>query len=246
MNPEAQAKHVDFVLKFEDDQRKFDEAGGYVAYHHWEWIKGLAARDFDQALKRVADPWHWENILSVLGVSTEIEGEFMKQFSAIDSRTARAKACGGLLHVRNLREKGILSTARELYDALGGTARIPPLFPAEYADYEGPIRIVDEHNLNVSKAKLSAYLMECAHNGDWKSLETLARLIKRGGQPEDGKGGRLSEEGRTWETFCKLHLKNKSLPSKALLRDSMVLTEDNKAEFSRWVNALGLGGLPPK
>lgn len=224
--------------QFEVQQAEADAFGGSIlASEYW---KGLRKSGFAAAVERMADVLHWETILPAMEIPGEIERAFMDKFNTRAAIVTRAKSVGGLLSVRDLREKSVARTAYNLADAMGGSLRLS-------ADYDGsPPRIVPNGLLNTAKGELAYYLLECVMGGDWKSLEALAKLIKRRDEPEDARGGELSYEGQTWTAFCLLHWNHRTLPTKAEIRESMALGEENRGEFSKWVNRLGLGGLPEK
>lgn len=254
--------------QFEAQQAEADSFGGsLVAAKYWQ---GLRKSGFAVAVESMASVSHWETILPAMDIPEKVKAAFMESMflpaekppvdinlnpevceSWIEKAKVRRKktrtlsacrvaAIGGLLATRNLREKSVIATARRLSAAFGGVSRMN-------AAYDGsPPRIVPDGLLNTAKAYLTFYLLECIEDGDWKSLEALAKIIKRRDKPEDARGGELSYEGQTWTAFCLLHWNHRTLPTKAEIRESMALTEDNKGEFSKWVNRLGLGGLPEK
>lgn len=222
--------------RFDTDQREAEDfGGGLTLAKYW---KSLKEGDFSVTAEKIADPFHWEQMMPILNLTGNIEITFMGKFTDLPARMNRAKAVGGLLAVRYLREKSVIATAKRLSAAFGGVPRLDAPYD------ESPLRAVTESRLNHGKGALSNYLLECVEDGDWKSLETMAKLLKRRDEPEDARGGELSYEGQTWTAFCLLHLNHRTLPTKRKLREYMALTEDNQGDFSKWVNRLGLGGLP--
>ncbi|MDP3850373.1 MAG: hypothetical protein Q8Q59_07715 [Luteolibacter sp.] len=209
-------------MKSSDDFQSYEEGGGYVAHQYWQSLKSA---DFNDAVCRISAAAHWEIMLPAMGVAPADEARFFTAFDTPKAREARGKAVGGLLAVRNPREKLVLSTARNLAAA----------FEAG---------IVPKNTLDQGKGMLTGYLCECVEAGDWKSLDALSKLLKRGDTPEDARGGELSYEGQAWGAFCLLHLNHRNLPTKRVIREEMALKDHNRADFSKWLNALGLAGLP--
>ncbi len=234
------------------DFQTFGDEGGFVAHRYWQSLK---SGDFNDAVRRMAGVEHWEIMLPAMDIGEEIRAAFMESMflpaeklsPSIDYETedgkamlerakarrerawalreCRSKAIGGLLAVRNVREKHVLRTARNLSAAF-------------------ETGIVPQSSLDRGKGLLTGYLCECVAAGDWKSLEVLSKMLKRGEAPEDARGGEFSYEGQTWNVFCLFHLNHRNLPTKRLIREEMTLEHHNRADFSKWLNALGLGGLP--
>ena len=222
-------------MKNSNDFQSHEEQGGYLAHAYWQTLK---SGGFNEAERRMMYVSHWETMLPAMKIDPEIQAEFMEKFNTRTASEARKKSVSGLLSVRNRREKIVIASCRKLSAAQGGVPRMD----SPYCGF--PPRIVPAILHNTVRAVLSSYLQECVEDGDWKSLDTLAKIIKRGDKPEDGRGGKLSDEGKTWKAFCTLHWNHRTLPTKKEIRDSMVLKEHNKGEFSKWINILGLGGIP--
>ena len=210
---------------FEKQQAEAESFGGsLIAAKYWQ---SILKAGFNEAAERMVNVSHWDIMIPAMKIGPDIAGRFLARFDIAGAREARSEAVGGMLAVRNPREKLVLRTARHL--------------AAEFA-----AGIVPQSTLNHAKGTLTGYLCECVAAGDWKSLQALAKLLKRGDAPEDARGGELSYEGQAWSVFCLLHFNRVTLPTKREIREEMALEDHNRGDFSRWLNALGLGGLPDK
>jgi len=200
----------------------------------------LLSKSFESQLETIADIHHFAYHVDWLGISKLDADKFFEAYRRPGAIKARKVAIQGTTRANHGDAIDILHRASECAER-GAKIAAKADSPEESLAYTSEAQETD-------LLCLGARLAEIAGLGDYKTLEQMARILKRCETPPDKKarGGEYAEIGQMFRKFCQLHIELRGLPTKKKLREACGIGSDSdEMERARKMMVkLGLDELP--
>ena len=181
----------------------------------------------DELMETVSSCDYWMEALLWMDAPQDVKDRFWERFKGREKEHQRIKATKGNMMAKAENELSILNLALSL-----------------------AARAKDTGKYDMGMASLLGIeLIKIIDKGDHKTFSNMAKIIKAGGVKRGDIGGEGSNYGEYMKAFVLCHMKGDfpKLPTKKEIRDHLKIPQDAdlRRDADKYLDALGLGGLPP-
>jgi hypothetical protein len=196
-----------------------------------QWSLLLEETPEDQLIS-IVPVSHFLTHLPLMNVPSNMANRFIKEYGRPEKEHARSVAAFGLVETSHGEQWMLWDRARHFADAAGITCA--------WGDHKP-----SEKFINTLARIVALGFSEIVANKDVPALRRMISIIESQDMPKGIRGGPCSEEYDMLLNFSKLHLRDKSLPTKKQLREACGLNDlASKKLAEKRMKKLGLWGLP--